>query len=212
MSAARARIATSRRAFAAKSSATTNQSQPINPAINNPPAQEMADQTRDIRREQAASLVFMLHLTSVTSGFRLRALGAGSRESEPWSAAPCCRGRRSSALLTAFPAPSKARAVPAMRISWLRLVTHASKRTCGSHGSRRSWEGRGSANGRVPAGGRRRQRAGASRDGRGPVSSASSAKWNASSPGGPRPPWGRPAPSRSRGGRRGCAPVRRRPG
>ena len=69
-----------------------------------------------------------------------------------------------------------------------------------------------SASGRVATGGHMRQWAGATRAGRCRASSSSTATWSASSPGGPRPPSGRPPPSRFRGGRRGCAPARRRPG
>ena len=55
------------------------------------------------------------------------------------------------------------------------------------------------------------QRAGTIRAGRCRASSSSTATWSASSPGGPRPPSARPAPSPFRAGRRGYAPARRRP-
>lgn len=64
-----------------------------------------------------------------------------------------------------------------------------------------------------PAARRRARRpAGATRGGRCRASSSSYTAWTASSPGGPRPPPGRPAPRRFRGGPPGCAPVRRQPG
>src|SRR5437016_4317999 len=85
-SAARARTATSEMAFQAESSAEINQSQPINPKINHRTARKTADQARDVRRERAVSLVFMLHLSSVPCGFRLRA-------SAPSLPSPHGRGR-----------------------------------------------------------------------------------------------------------------------
>jgi hypothetical protein len=47
---ARARTAASETAFQAELSAETNQSQPINPAINSPATQEAAAEIKDIRR------------------------------------------------------------------------------------------------------------------------------------------------------------------
>jgi len=51
MSAARARTAASETVFQAESSVETNQSQPINPKINNRAAQKIADQAGDDGRE-----------------------------------------------------------------------------------------------------------------------------------------------------------------
>ena len=72
-------------------------------------------------------------------------------------------------------------------------------------------EGR-SANRQVPARGRRCPPAGTNPAGRCRASSSSAGASSASPPAGPRRPAGRPAPTRSRGAPRGCAPARRRPG
>jgi hypothetical protein len=61
-SAARARTATGETAFQAESFGEENESQAMNPKIDNPAARKTADQARDIRHLWAAALVCIFHL------------------------------------------------------------------------------------------------------------------------------------------------------